>query len=190
MDNPCYLIDAFKRSRSTLGRHMHRVPDVILVKVATRRQCSVLGRNCVSNLVGLLDTTCAIYSIPIVCSQKPEPVSILRASMRYLSLVLCAAERNLEFQRQVVIPIVPKVSLALLTIAEKHNDRDIKVVPHILTETRCSSFVRPCPYERWHNWYRCTLRYTKHSVRDYTRCVIKYSAVPCIQRRIASLMLP
>jgi hypothetical protein len=88
-----------------------------------------MGRDCVSILVGLLDTAYRNYSLPIARSQKPEPVPILRASMRYLSLVLCAAGHNLEFQRQVAIPIVPKVSSALLTIAEKHNDRDIKVVP-------------------------------------------------------------
>ncbi|KAG6378759.1 rRNA processing/ribosome biogenesis-domain-containing protein [Boletus reticuloceps] len=57
---------------------------------------------------------------------KPEPVPVLRASMRYLTLVFSAAGHNLEFQRQVAVPIVPKVSSALLTIAEKHNDRDIK----------------------------------------------------------------
>ena len=110
-----------------------------------------MGRNCVSILVGLLDTAYHIYSFPIARSQKPEPVPILRASMRYLSLVLCAAGHNLEFQRQVAIPIVPKVSSALLTIAEKHNDRDVKVVPRILKETTCSSFTRARPYERWHN---------------------------------------
>ena len=87
-----------------------------------------MGRNRVSILVGLLDTACHIYSLPIARSQKPEPAPILKISMRYVSLVLCVAGHNLEFQRQVAIPIVPKVSSALLTIAEKHNDRDIKVV--------------------------------------------------------------
>lgn len=61
--------------------------------------------------------------------------------MRYLALVLCAAGHNLEFQRQVAIPIVPKLSSVLLTIAEKHSDRDVKVVPRILTETTCSSLL-------------------------------------------------
>lgn len=73
-----------------------------------------------------------LYSFPIPHPQRPEPVPILKASTRYLSLVLCVAGHNLEFQRQVAIPVVPKVSLALLTIAEKHNDRDIKVILRIL----------------------------------------------------------
>lgn len=71
--------------------------------------------------------------------------------MRYLSLVLCVAGHNLEFQRQVAIPIVPKVSSALLTIAEEHSDRDIKVVLRILMETGCSLLARPRPYKRWHS---------------------------------------
>ncbi|KAG9317497.1 rRNA processing/ribosome biogenesis-domain-containing protein [Chiua virens] len=74
----------------------------------------------------LVDNAQSWVGIVFPCLSKPEPIPILRVSMRYLNLVLCAAEHNLEFQRQVAIPMVPKVSLALLTIAEKHNDRDIK----------------------------------------------------------------
>ena len=52
-----------------------------------------------------------------------------------MTLVLCAAGHNAEFQRQVAIPIVPKVSSAILAIAEKHNDQDIKVSSRHLTGT-------------------------------------------------------
>jgi len=97
-----------------------------------------MDRNRVSILVGLFYATYPVYSLSIARSQRPEPVPILRASTRYLSLVLCAAGHNLEFQRQVAIPIVPKVSSALLTIAEKHNDRDIKVVLRISMQNTCS----------------------------------------------------
>ncbi|KAF8557047.1 hypothetical protein OG21DRAFT_1505880 [Imleria badia] len=87
--------------------------------------CIAYRMSCLSKSL-LVENAQSWVGIIFPSLSKPEPVPILRASMRYLTLVLCAAGHNLEFQRQVAIPIVPKVSSALLTIAEKHNDRDIK----------------------------------------------------------------
>ncbi|KAH0839963.1 rRNA processing/ribosome biogenesis-domain-containing protein [Lanmaoa asiatica] len=89
--------------------------------------CIAYRMSCLSKSL-LIDNAQSWVGIVFSSLSKPEPVPILRAATRYLSLVLCAAGHNLEFQRQVAIPIVPKVSSALLTIAEKHNDRDIKIL--------------------------------------------------------------
>ncbi|KAI6034431.1 rRNA processing/ribosome biogenesis-domain-containing protein [Pisolithus microcarpus] len=59
---------------------------------------------------------------------KPEPTPILKISMRYLRLVLGAAAGHLEFQRQVAAPAVPKISAALLHIAENSFDANIRVL--------------------------------------------------------------
>ncbi|KIJ70145.1 hypothetical protein HYDPIDRAFT_121614 [Hydnomerulius pinastri MD-312] len=59
---------------------------------------------------------------------KPESIPTLKASMRYLRLVLGAALGHPEFQRQVAVPAVPKASLALVSIAEKHSDQAIKTL--------------------------------------------------------------
>lgn len=48
--------------------------------------------------------------------------------MRYLRLVLGAAAGHLEFQRQVAAPAVPKISAALLHIAENSFDANIRVL--------------------------------------------------------------
>ncbi|KAI6003681.1 rRNA processing/ribosome biogenesis-domain-containing protein [Pisolithus albus] len=59
---------------------------------------------------------------------KPEPTPILKISMRYLRLVLCAAVGHPEFQRQVAAPAVSKISAALLHIAENSFDANIRVL--------------------------------------------------------------
>ncbi|KAI6105876.1 rRNA processing/ribosome biogenesis-domain-containing protein [Pisolithus sp. B1] len=59
---------------------------------------------------------------------KPEPTPILKVSMRYLRLVLGAAAGHPEFQRQVAAPAVPKISAALLHIAENSFDANIRVL--------------------------------------------------------------
>ncbi|KAG8218676.1 hypothetical protein J3R82DRAFT_4343 [Butyriboletus roseoflavus] len=65
----------------------------------------------------LIDNAQSWVGIVFPILSKPEPVPILRASMRYLCLVFCTAERNLEFQRQIVIPAVPKTS-SIRTLAQ------------------------------------------------------------------------
>ncbi|KAI6047488.1 rRNA processing/ribosome biogenesis-domain-containing protein [Pisolithus marmoratus] len=59
---------------------------------------------------------------------KPEPLPILKVSMRYLRLVLGAAAGHPEFQRQVAAPTVPKISAALLCIAENSSDANIRAL--------------------------------------------------------------
>ncbi|KIK92288.1 hypothetical protein PAXRUDRAFT_830084 [Paxillus rubicundulus Ve08.2h10] len=59
---------------------------------------------------------------------KPEPIPILKASIRYSRLVLGVAVNHPEFQRQVAAPAIPRVGSALLTIAEKYDDLDMKTL--------------------------------------------------------------
>lgn len=59
---------------------------------------------------------------------KPEPKPILKVSMRYLRLVLGAAAGHPEFQRQVAAPAVPKISAALLHIAENSIDTNLRAL--------------------------------------------------------------
>lgn len=47
--------------------------------------------------------------------------------MRLLALVFSAAVDIPEFQRQLATPNVPKFSLAVLALAEKHHDRELQV---------------------------------------------------------------
>ncbi|KAF9247388.1 rRNA processing/ribosome biogenesis-domain-containing protein [Melanogaster broomeanus] len=76
----------------------------------------------------LIDNAQSWIGIVLPLLSKLEPISTLKASMRYARLVLGVAVNHPEFQRQVASPAVPKVSSALLTIAEKHSDLNIKTL--------------------------------------------------------------
>jgi hypothetical protein len=67
----------------------------------------------------------------IDCCQKNEPPPTLKASMRLLNHIFSAATDVPEFQRQLATPYVPKFSVALISLAENQDDREVKVIiPH------------------------------------------------------------
>lgn len=59
--------------------------------------------------------------------KKPEPLPLLKASIRYLRHVLSAATDVPELQRQLATPTVPKFSQALVSIVERAADYELKV---------------------------------------------------------------
>ncbi|KAG2154981.1 rRNA processing/ribosome biogenesis-domain-containing protein [Suillus bovinus] len=59
---------------------------------------------------------------------KPEPLPLLKASIRYLRHVLSAATDMPELQRQVATPTVPKFSQVLVSIVEKAADYELKAL--------------------------------------------------------------
>lgn len=74
--------------------------------------------------------------------------------MRLLNHIFSTATDVPEFQRQLVIPNVPKFSLVLIALADKHGDRDVKVRSEIadyfyllmilLLDFECGLTSRPC----------------------------------------------
>ncbi|KAJ7711107.1 rRNA processing/ribosome biogenesis-domain-containing protein [Mycena metata] len=59
---------------------------------------------------------------------KKEPPPILSASVRLLRVILSAATDVPEFQRQVATPNVSKFTAALIPLAEKHADNELKIL--------------------------------------------------------------
>lgn len=59
---------------------------------------------------------------------KPEPLPLLKASIRYLRHVLSAVIDVPELQRQLATPTVPKFSQALVSIVEKAADYELKAL--------------------------------------------------------------
>lgn len=59
---------------------------------------------------------------------KPEPLPLLKASIRYLRHVLSAVTDVPELQRQLATPTVPKFSQALVYIVEKAADYELKAL--------------------------------------------------------------
>lgn len=59
--------------------------------------------------------------------KKDEPVPILKAAIRLLRHIFSSALDVAEFQRLLCTPNVPKASAALISIAEKHREQELKV---------------------------------------------------------------
>ncbi|KAG1892257.1 rRNA processing/ribosome biogenesis-domain-containing protein [Suillus subluteus] len=86
---------------------------------------------------------------------KPEPLPLLKASIRYLRHVLSAATDVPELQRQLATPTVPKFSQVLVSIVEKTADyelkalamdtlRDMVILYPSLNRASCSSITNMC----------------------------------------------
>lgn len=69
----------------------------------------------------------ALYMFMCVPQKKAEPVPNLKAATRLLCHIFSAATDIPEFQRQLATPNVPKFSLAVLALADKHHDRELQV---------------------------------------------------------------
>lgn len=70
---------------------------------------------------------CARYIFMSVPQKKAEPVPNLKAALRLLCHIFSTATDIPEFQRQLATPNVPKFSIAVLTLADKHHDRELQV---------------------------------------------------------------
>ncbi|KAA1466753.1 hypothetical protein DENSPDRAFT_812014 [Dentipellis sp. KUC8613] len=67
-------------------------------------------------------------AIALPLLSKNEPVPNLKAAIRLLFRIFSAATDVPEFQRQLATPNVPKYGLALLTLADKHADHELKIL--------------------------------------------------------------
>jgi len=59
---------------------------------------------------------------------RNEPVPTLKSVIRLVRLICIAGLGTPEFQRQVVTPNVPKFTAAIVGLAEKHHDEELKVL--------------------------------------------------------------
>ncbi|TFK55557.1 hypothetical protein OE88DRAFT_1672300 [Heliocybe sulcata] len=59
---------------------------------------------------------------------KNEPLPNVKAAIRILRYIFAGATDTPEFQRQLVTPNVPKYSQAVIALAEKHDDPDVKLL--------------------------------------------------------------
>lgn len=64
-------------------------------------------------------------ALPILSRNEPAPT--LKASIRLLCQIFTSATDVPEFQRQLATPNVPKFSAALISLADKQHDRELKV---------------------------------------------------------------
>ena len=77
--------------------------------------------------------------------KKNEPLPVMKAGIRLLYKIFSGAMDASEFQRQVSIPNVPKMTAAIIALVEKHTDLEFKVCRIYLwtglesTNHRCSS---------------------------------------------------
>ena len=59
--------------------------------------------------------------------KKNESVPVLKAAIRLMYKIFSGTMDRPEFQRQVCIPNVPKTTIAMVALAEKHGDIEFKV---------------------------------------------------------------
>jgi hypothetical protein len=59
--------------------------------------------------------------------KKNESVPVLKAAMRLMYKIFSGAMDTPEFQRQVCVPSVLKMTIATVALAERHGDIDFKV---------------------------------------------------------------
>lgn len=111
-------------------------------------------------------------------AKRQVPLPTLKTATRLLTHIFSVARDTPEFQRQIASPNVPKFSLALITIAEDHSSRELKVGHYELRSffslaayniSSCSPSMR-CLY-----WYLCTLLSTRLYTDDSPRSVFANS---------------
>lgn len=77
------------------------------------------------------------YLAPVV--QKNERTAAWKVCIRLIAYIFTSTADNNEFQRQAVVPNVPKFSTALIQLAERRIDEDLTVREYIITLTRYTS---------------------------------------------------
>ena len=71
---------------------------------------------------------CKVYTIlQCECVKKEEPLPNVKAAIRLLRQIFSSAMEVAEYQRQICLPNVPKFSSALLSLADKHTEEELKV---------------------------------------------------------------
>ncbi|KAJ6515674.1 rRNA processing/ribosome biogenesis-domain-containing protein [Mycena sanguinolenta] len=97
-------------------------PDARWAGLCLAHKTSVLSKStmieCAQSWIGV--------ALPIL--SKKEPLPIISAAVRLLRLIFSAATDVPEFQRQVSTPNVSKFTAALIPLAEKHVDTELKVL--------------------------------------------------------------
>ncbi|KZP24698.1 hypothetical protein FIBSPDRAFT_951090 [Athelia psychrophila] len=76
----------------------------------------------------MIDCAQSWLSVALPMLSRSEPAPTLKAAMRLLIQIFNGATDVPEFQRQVSTPNVPKFSAALISLAEKNGDREVKLV--------------------------------------------------------------
>ncbi|KAJ7781030.1 rRNA processing/ribosome biogenesis-domain-containing protein [Mycena metata] len=99
-----------------------KAPDARWAGLCLAQKTSVLSKStmieCAQSWIGL--------ALPLLAKKEPPP--ILSASVRLLRVIFSAATDVPEFQRQVATPNVSKFTAALIPLAEKHADNELKIL--------------------------------------------------------------
>jgi hypothetical protein len=109
-----------------MGRDMHRTQNIHSLEINHDRVWPELDRYGIAYAVGKLVRQCCLT----LCQpfyKKPEPVPTLKSATRLLSRIFSDAKSIPEFQRQVVTPVIPKFSLALVGLVQNHADIELQV---------------------------------------------------------------
>lgn len=120
-----------------MGRLLYRAENCSTLQGYDDRVCTDLAISCAAYALGQPDHLKSRLCPNI--QQRSEPAPTLKASMRLLSQIFSGATDVPEFQRQISTPNVPKSTAALIYLAEKHNDREVKVSLH--SSRRCFIFI-------------------------------------------------
>ncbi|KAK7061882.1 Pre-rRNA-processing protein rix1 [Favolaschia claudopus] len=136
-----------------------KAPDAKWAGLCLAHRTSVLSKftmiECAQSWLGI--------ALPILSKNEAPP--ILSASVRLLRVIFSSATDVPEFQRQVATPNILKFTAALIPLAEKHADNDLKililstlavVIPlyptihrtsHAALSTLCFSFLNGHPFK-------------------------------------------
>ncbi|TFY51360.1 hypothetical protein EVG20_g11035 [Dentipellis fragilis] len=89
--------------------------------------CLALQTSVLSKAI-MMENAQGWIAIALPLLSKNEPVPNLKTAIRLLFRIFSAATDVPEFQRQLATPNVPKFGLALLTLADKHTDHELKIL--------------------------------------------------------------
>ncbi|KAJ6539553.1 rRNA processing/ribosome biogenesis-domain-containing protein [Mycena capillaripes] len=99
-----------------------KAPDARWAGLCLAHKTSVLSKTtmieCAQSWIGI--------ALPVL--SKKESLPIISASVRLLRVIFSAATDVPEFQRQVATPNVAKFTAALIPLAEKHVDTELKIL--------------------------------------------------------------
>jgi|ERR1700722_11428520 len=111
-----------------MGRPLYSVQNFCAIEGHNDRMCSGLACYCIAYSIGTIITH-TVFTLFLTCLgiQKKESTPTLKLAVRLLGHIFTTSTQLPEFQRQVVAPNVPKVSQALIELAENHTDNELKV---------------------------------------------------------------
>ncbi|KAJ7721169.1 rRNA processing/ribosome biogenesis-domain-containing protein [Mycena maculata] len=119
-----------------------KAPDARWAGLCIAHKSSVLSKSmmieCAQSWIGI--------ALPVL--SKKESAPIICASLRLLRVIFSAATDVPEFQRQVATPNVSKFTAALIPLAEKHVDVELKIL--ILSTLALIIPLYPTPHRTSH----------------------------------------